>query len=129
MKARGTTSGGERSGAVPRDHWCGSSNGIKRGGSRGMIRDGRWGGAHVLLVPEVLGLRGLGDLEAHVVQVDALVLDVLAALGHVCLRARSAPSPGSMTADAGRGAGKGRQGERDTFSRDHAAAVPSFFQF
>ena len=48
-----------------------------------MIKDGRWGGAHVLLVPEVLGLRGLGDLEAHVVQVDALVLDVLAALGHV----------------------------------------------
>lgn len=94
-----------------------------------MIKDGRWGGAHVLLVPEVLGLRGLGDLEAHVVQVDALVLDVLAALGHVCLRARSAPSPGSMTADAGRGAGKGRQGERDTFSRDHAAADPSFFQF
>ena len=75
-----------------------------------MIMDGRWGGAHVLLVPEVLGLRGLGDLEAHVVQVDALVLDVLAALGHVCLRARSAPSPGSMTADAGRGAGKGRRG-------------------
>jgi hypothetical protein len=81
-----------------------------------MIKDGRWGGAHVLLVPEVLGLRGLGDLEAHVVQVDALVLDVLAALGHVCLRARSAPSPGSMTADAGRGAGKWRhKGEGHLF--------------
>ena len=92
-----------------------------------MIKDRRWGGAHVLLVPEVLGLRGLGDLEAHVVQVDALVLDVLAALGHVCLRARSAPSPGSMTADAGRGAGKGRQGGRDTFSCDHAAARTLFF--
>ena len=115
MKARGTTSGGERSGAVPRDHWCGSSNGIKRGGSRGLIKDGRWGGAHVLLVPEVLGRRGLGDLEAPVVQVDALVLDVLAAFGHVCLGARSAPSPGSMTADAGRGAGKGGKGKGHLF--------------
>ena len=94
-----------------------------------MIRDGRWGGAHVLLVPEVLGLRGLGDLEAHVVQVDALVLDVLAALGHVCLRARSAPSPGSMTADAGRGAGKGRQGERDTFVTTRRRPTPLFSNF
>jgi hypothetical protein len=47
--------------------------------------------------------------------VDALVLDVLAALGHFCLRARSAPSPGSMTADAGRGAGKGGKGKGTPF--------------
>ena len=100
-----------------------------------MIMDGRWGGAHVLLVPEVLGLRGLGDLEAHVVQVDALVLDVLAAFGHVCrwLRARSAPSPGSMTADAGRGArAKGGKGEEaGHLFCVHAArrrSFPSFFQ-
>lgn len=81
----------------------------------------------MLLVPEVLGLRGLGDLEAHVVQVDALVLDVLAALGHVCLRARSAPSPGSMTADAGRGAGKGRRGAPFLVTT-RRRSFPSFFQ-
>lgn len=95
-----------------------------------MIKDERWGGAHVLLVPEVLGLRGLGDLKAHIVQVDALVLDVLAAFGHVCrwLRARSAPSPGSMTAEAGRGArAKGGKGEEVPFLCPRGGEPPLFF--